>query len=97
MARWVCLFDDTPEMLAVRAERRTSHHAFLAENAGRILRAGALCPDGDGPPTGGLWVLNVASREEAVGLIERDPYFLPQLRSYRLFEWKWALDYPADL
>jgi len=97
MGRWVCVFDDAPEMLKVRAQRRTSHHAFLSENADRILRAGALCPDGGGAPTGGLWLLEVASREEAVRLIERDPYYEPQHRTYRLFEWKWALSYPVDV
>jgi hypothetical protein len=30
-------------MLAVRAERRIGHHAFLSQNADKILRAGALC------------------------------------------------------
>jgi uncharacterized protein YciI len=97
MARWVCIFDDASAMLAVRAERRASHHNYLSQNAEKILRAGALCQDGGGPPTGSLWLLNVASREEAVRLIELDPYFEPQHRSYRLFEWKWALSYSVEL
>jgi uncharacterized protein len=94
MARWICVFDDAPEMLAIRAERGSRHLSFLKENADKILRAGALCPGG-GPPAGGLWVLNVASEAEAIALIEQDPYYAPQCRTYRLFEWKWALDYPA--
>ena len=96
MMRWVCIFDDAPEMLAVRSERSASHHDFLSRNADKILRAGALCPNG-GPPIGGLWLLNVASRDEAVRLIESDPYYQPEHRSYRLFEWKWALSYAADI
>jgi uncharacterized protein YciI len=94
MARWVCVFDDTPEMLAIRAERRSGHLRFLKQNADQILRAGPLSLNEDAPPAGGLWVLNVASRNEAVLLIEQDPYYQPQYRTYRLFEWKWALDYP---
>jgi uncharacterized protein YciI len=97
MKRWVCIFDDTPQMLAIRSDRRASHHAFLTENADKILRAGSLCPNGDDPPIGGLWILNVAGRDEAAALIERDPYYVPQHRTYRLFEWKWALNYPVDI
>jgi uncharacterized protein YciI len=97
MARWVCVFEDAPEMLSIRSERRLSHHAYLSQNAGTILRAGALCPDGDGPPTGALWLLDVERREEAIRLIEQDPYYEPQHRSYRLFEWRWALSYPVDV
>ncbi len=97
MGRWVCLFDDAPEMLEVRAARRISHHTFLSKNADKILQAGALCPVSNDPPTGALWVLDVSSREEAVGLIESDPYYQPQHRSYRLFEWKWALNYSPDI
>jgi uncharacterized protein len=96
MARWVCIFDDAPEMLAVREARRVSHHTYLSQNADKIVRAGALCSDG-GAPTGALWVLDVAGREEAVRLIERDPYFESQHRSFCLFEWKWALNYSAEI
>jgi uncharacterized protein YciI len=91
MAQWICIFDDSPGMLAIRTERRARHHAFLSENAATILNAGALCPGETEPPTGALWVLDVEHREDAVRLIERDPYYEPQHRRYRLFRWKPAL------
>ena len=36
---------------------------------------------------GGLWVLEVPSRERAVELIEADPYYEPAYRSYTLLTW----------
>jgi uncharacterized protein YciI len=95
MARWICIFDDSPEMLAVRQQRRTAHHEFLRRNAPRIVRAGALCPPGEAP-TGALWLIDVETRDAAVALVEQDPYFDARYRTYRLFEWKWALDYPLE-
>lgn len=96
MARWVCIFEDSPEMLRIREKRRALHHDFLRRNASRIQRAGALCPRPDAAPTGALWVLDVESWSEAVELIEQDPYFDRRYRQYVLYEWKWALDYPID-
>jgi uncharacterized protein len=94
MPRFVCVFDDAPTMIAIRGRLRAQHHAFLRAHADKITRAGALCPSSSSPPTGALWLLDVATRDEAVALIELDPYFHPEHRRYRLFEWKWALDYP---
>jgi uncharacterized protein len=97
MIRWVCIFDDAPEMRAIRSTGQVSHQTYLAQNADKILRAGTLTPHHGGSPTGALWILNVASREHAVSLIENDPCFEPLHRSYRLYEWIWPLKYPADV
>lgn len=85
--RWIAYFEDTPQMLAVRAEREALHFAYLHEHADEILMAGGL-REGPGQTfVGGLWVLEVASRERAVALIEADPYFVPECRRYRLLTW----------
>lgn len=91
MARWVCIFEDAPQMLDVRAERRALHHAYLKANEGRILIAGGLSREDGLPPDGGLWVMEAADREEAKRIVESDPYFVPEFRSYRLFVWNKAL------
>jgi len=96
MARWICVFDDSPEMLAIREERRALHHQFLRRHAARIRRAGALVRPSESSPSGALWLLDIENRDEAVVLIEQDPYFDPRYRRYHLFEWRWALDYPID-
>ncbi len=85
--RWVAIFEDGPEMLAVRQERGALHLAYLRENEHEILIAGGLREVPDAAFVGGLWVLDVVSRERAVALVESDPYFVPTFRSYRLLSW----------
>ena len=85
--RWIALFDDKPEMLVVRREREALHLAYLQQNESEILIAGGLRVVPGSAFVGGLWVLEVASKERAVTLIENDPYFVPAHRSYRLLAW----------
>ena len=82
--RWIALFDDKPEMLVVRQEREALHLAYLQQNESEILIAGGLRAMPGSAFVGGLWVLEVASKDRAVNLIENDPYFVPAHRSYRL-------------
>jgi uncharacterized protein YciI len=89
--RWVAIFDDQPSMLAVRREREPLHLAYLRAHEGEILIAGGLREAPGGGFVGGLWVLEVESRERAVALVENDPYFVPACRSYRLLTWGKAL------
>jgi uncharacterized protein len=85
--RWIALFDDQPEMLAVRQEREALHLAYLQQHESEILIAGGLRDAPGSSFVGGLWVLEVAAKERAVTLIENDPYFVPPHRSYRLLTW----------
>ncbi|MBT9550145.1 MAG: hypothetical protein IV088_04790 [Hydrogenophaga sp.] len=89
--RWIALFDDAPAMLAVRREREPLHLAYLREHDSEILIGGGLREAPGEPFVGGLWVLEVDSRERAVALIEGDPYFVPEHRRYRLLTWGKAL------
>jgi uncharacterized protein len=85
--RWVAIFQDTPAMVAVRQEREALHFEYLGKHEREILIAGGLREAPGSAFVGGLWVLEVASRERAVALIENDPYFVPTCRSYRLRTW----------
>ncbi|MBE0588972.1 MAG: hypothetical protein CVU36_18920 [Betaproteobacteria bacterium HGW-Betaproteobacteria-9] len=87
MARWVVFFDDEPGMLDIRREREPLHLAYLERHAEEIRMAGGLREAPGDAFVGGLWVLEVASREGAVALIENDPYYVPSLRRYRLLTW----------
>jgi uncharacterized protein len=89
--RWIALFDDKPGMLAVRQEREPLHLAYLRAHEAEILIAGGLREAPGAGFVGGLWVLEVESRERAVELVEKDPYFVPEHRSYRLLTWGKAL------
>lgn len=90
--RWVAIFEDDPGMLDVRRQNGQAHLDYLTENAKEILIGGGLRPAPDEPFAGGLWVLEVTSRERAVELIENDPYYVPHVRRYRLFTWGKAFE-----
>ena len=85
--RWVVVFEDTEEMLKVREAWEPAHLEYLGNHASEIVLAGGLRNAPAGHFVGGLWVLEVPSRERAVELVERDPYFLHGVRSYRLHVW----------
>ena len=96
--RWVVIFEDAPQMLAVRAEREPLHLEFLARHRDEIVLAGGCRPAPGAAFVGGLWVLEVPSRERAVELIEADPYYAPAWRTYRLLVWGKAFpDVPVSL
>jgi uncharacterized protein len=85
--RWVAIFQDKPAMLAIREEREALHFEYLRKNDREILIAGGLRDAPGSAFVGGFWVLEVASKERAIALIEGDPYFVPTCRSYRLLTW----------
>jgi hypothetical protein len=92
MPRWIAFFEDEPGMLDIRRAREPLHLEYLERHASEILIAGGLRESPGAVFVGGLWVLEVASRERAVALIENDPYFVPALRRYRLLTWGKAFD-----
>jgi uncharacterized protein YciI len=55
---------------------RPIHVDYVASNAHHIIASGGLFPDDDDFPNGGLIILDVESRREAVQYIENDPFFL---------------------
>lgn len=85
--RWIAFFSDTPDMMAIRNERHDLHFEYLRKHESEITIAGGCREVPGGAYVGGLWVLEVASRERAVELIESDPYFVPSCRSYQLLTW----------
>ena len=90
--RWIAIFSDTPEMLAIRQQRGDLHLAYLRAHTDEILIAGG-CREAAGEPfVGGLWVMEVPSRERAMELVESDPYWVPAHRSVRLLTWGKGLE-----
>ena len=89
--RWVVVFEDTPPMAAVRRKLEPAHLAYLREHAKEIVLGGGLRDVPGGAYVGGLWILEAASRDRAVQLIEGDPYFKAERRPYRLCVWGKAL------
>lgn len=96
MARWIVLFDDNSDAAWVRKDHSQAHFDYLAAHVDRILIGGGLRPEPGAWFEGGLLVLEVDSREEAVALVEADPYFTLGLRKgYRLAVWGKAPCYGA--
>jgi uncharacterized protein YciI len=94
--RWVAIFDDQEAREPIRKEHSTAHFDYLAAHREQIVLAGGLRPAPGEWYCGGLWVMEVDSRDEAVGLIEGDPYFRLGLRKgYRLLVWGKAPCYQA--
>lgn len=86
--RWVAIFEDNEGRDSIRKEHSDLHFDYLREHQNEILLAGGLRPAPTEWYCGGLWVLEVASREDAIRLVEHDPYFRLGLRkSYRLLTW----------
>ena len=85
--RWITFSTDTPEMMEIRKERQDLHFEYLKKHESEILIAGGCREVPGGDFVGGLWVLEVSSKERAVELIENDPYFVPSCRTYQLLVW----------
>src|SRR5882724_1596740 len=90
--RWVAIFQDAPGMASIRGDKGALQLAYLREHSEEILLAGALREAHQGPIVGGLWVMEVRTRERALELVEHDPYYLPGYRTYRLLTWAKALE-----
>jgi len=89
--RLVAIFEDTAPMAAVRSRLEPAHIEYLRVHASEILLAGGLRNAPGGSFVGGLWVLEVPSKERAVQLVEADPYFKAERRPYKLLVWGKAL------
>ena len=86
--RWVVIFQDTPEMLNIRARKdlRDAHVAYAKEHP-ELLIGGGLKPDPEKPFCGALWVVELDTREQVENLVIHDPFFVPEFRSYEIFTW----------
>jgi uncharacterized protein YciI len=94
--RWVAIFEDDPAAAWVRQRHSEEHFEYLARHRDRIVLAGGLRPAPGEFHCGGLWVLEVDGRDEAVRLCEEDPFFRLGLRAgYRLYAWGKAPAYGA--
>jgi len=96
--RWVAIFEDRPDALAIREANAQAHFDYLERHRDQIRLAGGVRDEPGGPPDGGLWILdNIADRADAVRLCEDDPFFTAGLRAgYVLKAWGFAPCY-ADV
>ncbi|MFC7401425.1 YciI family protein [Citricoccus sp. GCM10030269] len=65
---------DAPERAHVRQERYAEHLEFLAEHAQLLLACGAKLADDGTHAEGGIYLVDLETREEAEAFIARDPF-----------------------
>lgn len=85
--RWVVIFEDSPNMFSVRQAHEPAHFAYLKAHQKEILLAGGLRENDDAPFCGGLWVMAPMTKERAIELVEKDPYFIHSKRGYKILQW----------
>ena len=86
--RWAVIFKDTEEMLGIRAQRdlRDGHVAYAKAHP-ELLIGGGLKPDADGDFCGALWIVEAASKADVIALVEQDPFYVPEYRSFEIYTW----------
>ena len=88
MALFVAIFEDHLDRKAVRDGAMNAHLAWLDRHRSEVRMAGALRPEPDGIATGGLWIIEAATRAEAERICTEDPFFKEGLRkSFKLESW----------
>ena len=92
MSYWVVIFEDTDGMLEHRKAHGAAHIAYLTKHADQIVTGGGFRQAQESPFVGGLWIVKNATRHEVEELVLNDPYYSPDLRSYRIFYWGKAID-----
>ncbi len=85
---WMVTFDDEPSRAGLRATHTDKHLAYVRSVADRIVCSGAVRAAADGPQTGGMWIIDLPTREAAQALFEGDPFFQGGLRAnVRMAHW----------
>jgi uncharacterized protein YciI len=90
------VYAEQPQRLPERAQHMSEHLAFLAAHGDRVVAAGALRASSDGVPSGGIWILNAETKEDAEAFYKEDPFWKAGLRkSVRVSHWAKAFWSPA--
>lgn len=78
---WLVTFEDEPSRASLRTTHLDQHLAYVRSVAASLLASGALRDAPGGRQTGGMWVIDKPSREEAMAIFEGDPFFKGGLRA----------------
>lgn len=92
--------EDSPDAARLRADRSLmdAHWQYELSIRDRILAAGSLRDDDGLTPTGSLLIVDVATRDEAMALIQADPATRAGLRgTITIRYWNPAILNRADL
>lgn len=82
---------DKPNHQSVRQQHRPAHLDFLTQNAPLLLACGAKLQDDGSDMGGGMYVVDLDTREAAQAFIEADPFFQAELfEQVRITRWRKA-------
>nr|WP_206188322.1 hypothetical protein [Sedimentitalea sp. CY04] len=85
MTVWTVIFQDSPEMTKIRANktRRMAHIAYVRANPSlQIGGPMAIRPMQDFP--GAIWTVEAETHADVENLVVKDPYYSPALRRYQI-------------
>lgn len=86
------IYAERPDLPPERARLMPDHLAFLERHAGTVVASGALRDAPDGPPLGGVWIVNAPDRAAVEALTREDPFWRAGLRrSVRVHHWAKAV------
>ena len=87
--KFIILFEDNPSAPAdIRKIHMGQHLEFLERNSDVIDAAGPLT-DKDGKGRDGLWIVDVEAHDDAIRLVQEDPFWATGLRkSFDIIAWK---------
>ena len=65
---------DKPNQLETRRDNRPAHLAYLHGLGAKLKAAGALLGPDNETPIGSMLIVDVADQDEALSLVDRDPF-----------------------
>lgn len=76
----------------VRQQHRAEHLVFLEENKDKLLACGAKLNEDGSDAGGGVYIVDVDSREEAEAFIKADPFYKDAdlFREIKITKWRKA-------
>jgi len=82
---------DKPDHQALRLEVRPAHLDYLDANANLLLACGAKLSDDGATASGGIYLVDLESREEAERFIQADPFHQAKLfAEVHIVRWRQA-------
>lgn len=88
MQRWVVIFQDSSQMLEVRANKSLrDRHVAYAKNHPELLIGGGLKPAPDEDFCGAMWIVELETRSEVEALVLADPFYIAEHRTFEIFTW----------
>jgi uncharacterized protein YciI len=88
---FILRFTNKPEKASQLPQLYPAHLEWLKQQEARVLVAGAIKRDAEGPSIGGLWIVEADSKADAEELFRTDPFWVNEMRqSYEILYWSKA-------